>query len=255
VLIRDLIKRDIASKVEGVVKVFDRAALATEVREYVFTDKIEEELKAVLDAFTRASEALRRGGRPRDVMGVWVSGFFGSGKSHFAKILGSLLANEELGDGTGERAIDVVMRHLGDAPRGAEIRRRLGEVKQTARVKTIAFEIRSRQSLTNPNSIGEILLGEFYRSLGLSENFVIARIERRFQEKGTLPRRLRSSRRTSTATLPSISSSSLGSPMWPSRSGTAERAILPPGGNSRPARSPRRPPPAIGTGTATSTSP
>jgi hypothetical protein len=38
--VRDIIKRDIGVKVEGVVKVFDRAALATEIREYVVTDKI-----------------------------------------------------------------------------------------------------------------------------------------------------------------------------------------------------------------------
>ena len=41
----EIIKRDIGVKVEGVVKVFDRSALANEVREYVVTDKIEDELK------------------------------------------------------------------------------------------------------------------------------------------------------------------------------------------------------------------
>jgi hypothetical protein len=48
------------------------------------------------------------------------------------------------------------------------------------------FEIKSRQSLTNPNSVGEILLSEFYRHIGLAENFVIARIERRLQRRGLL---------------------------------------------------------------------
>ena len=90
--VREIIKRDIGVKVEGVVKVFDRAALANEVREYVVTDKIEEELKRIVDTFTHVSETLRRGGASRDVVGIWVSGFFGSGKSHFAKVLGYLLA-------------------------------------------------------------------------------------------------------------------------------------------------------------------
>ena len=184
--VRETIKRDIAVKVEGVVKVFDRSALATEVREYVVTDKIEAELKAIFGTFTHASDALRRGGTPRDVMGMWVSGFFGSGKSHFAKVLGYLLQNDALGDGTGEHCIDVFVKHLSDTPRGKEVRLRLGEVKQTTEIKTIAFEIKSRQSLTNPNSVGEILLGEFYRSIGLSENYVVARVERRLQEKGLL---------------------------------------------------------------------
>jgi hypothetical protein len=185
--IREIIKRDIGVKIEGVVKVFDRAALASEFREYVVTDKIEDELKRIFDTFTQVSDTLRRGGRPRDVMGMWVSGFFGSGKSQFAKVLGYLLQNEDLGDGSGERCIDVFLKHLSDTPRGRDIRLRLGEIKQTTQIKTLAFEIRSRQALNNPSSVGEILLGEFYRSMGLSENFIVARIERRLARRDLLP--------------------------------------------------------------------
>ncbi|MBL8529773.1 MAG: BREX system P-loop protein BrxC [Burkholderiales bacterium] len=184
--IRDIIKRDIGVRVEGVVKVFDRSALASEVREYVVTDKIEDELKRIFDTFTLVSEALRRGGASRDVMGMWVSGFFGSGKSHFAKVLGYLLQNDALGGGDEERCIDVFGRHLSDSPRGKDIRRRLGEIKLNTQIRTFAFEIKSRQSLNNPNSVGEILLSEFYRHIGLAENFVVARIERRLQQRKLL---------------------------------------------------------------------
>jgi len=184
--IRDVIKRDIGVKIEGVVKVFDRTALANEVREYVVTDKIEAELKRIFDTFTHVSEALRRGGATRDVMGMWISGFFGSGKSHFAKVLGSLLQNDPLGDGVDERCIDAFIKHLADTPRGKDVRLRLGEIKLNTQVRTIAFEIKSRQSLNNPNSVGEILLSEFYRHIGLAENFVVARIERRLQQRGLL---------------------------------------------------------------------
>ena len=72
--IRDLIKRDIGQKVEGIVKVFDRASLSTEFREYVLTDRIEKDVKDIIDCFTQQSEMLRRGGTPRDVMGIWISG-------------------------------------------------------------------------------------------------------------------------------------------------------------------------------------
>ena len=58
--VREIIKRDIGVKVEGVVKVFDRSALASEVREYVVTDKIEDELKRIVDTFTQVSETLRQ---------------------------------------------------------------------------------------------------------------------------------------------------------------------------------------------------
>jgi len=70
--IRSVIKRNIGEKIEGVVKVFDPSTLATELREYVVTDKIEEELKKVFDVFTHTSETHRSGGTPRDVMGMWV---------------------------------------------------------------------------------------------------------------------------------------------------------------------------------------
>jgi hypothetical protein len=184
--IRSVIKRNIGEKIEGVVKVFDPSTLATELREYVVTDKIEDELKKIFDVFTHTSEILRAGSTPRDVMGMWVSGFFGSGKSHFAKVLGYLLQNNKLGDGSGENCIDAFIHHLSDMPRGKDIRLRLGEIKLNTQIRTIAFEIKSRQSLTNPNSIGEIILSEFYRHIGLSENFVVARIERRMAQRGTL---------------------------------------------------------------------
>src|SRR5262245_53141066 len=184
--IRTLIKRDLGVKVEGVVKVFDRAALAAEVREYVVTDKIEEELRRIVGTFAYVSEVLRRGGVSRDVMGIWVSGFFGSGKSHFAKVLGYLLQNDVLGNEGTERCIDAFAKHLSDTPRGRDITLRLGEVKLNTQVRTIPFEIKSRQALNNPNSVGEIILSEFYRHIGLAENFVVARIERRLQQRGLL---------------------------------------------------------------------
>jgi hypothetical protein len=184
--IREIIKRDIGVRVEGVVKVFDRSTLASEVREYVVTDKIEDELKRIFDTFTLVSETLKRGGTSRDVMGMWVSGFFGSGKSHFAKVLGCLLQNDPLGSGDGERCIDVFAHHFSDTSRGKDIRRRLSEIKLNTQIRTIAFEIKSRQSLNNPNSVGEILLSEFYRHTGLAENFVVARIERRLQQRKLL---------------------------------------------------------------------
>ena len=185
-IVRDIIKRDIGIKIEGVVKVFDRAALANEVREYVVTDKIEDELKRIFNTFTQVSQALRRGGPSRDVMGMWVSGFFGSGKSHFAKVLGYLLENDQLDGPNGERCIDAFVKHLSDSQRGKDVRLRLGEIKLNTQIRTIAFEIKSRQSLTNPNSVGEILLSEFYRDSGLAENFVVARIERRLQHRNQL---------------------------------------------------------------------
>ena len=184
--VRDLIQRDIGVKVEGVVKVFDQASLVTEMREYVVTDKIEDELKRIFDTFTQVSETLRHGGHTRDVMGMWVSGFFGSGKSHFAKVLGHLLQNTPLDDQGTERCIEAFAKHLSDTPRGRDIRLRLGELRLNTQTHAAFFEIKSRQPYGRPESVGEILLSEFYRFIGYSENLHVAAIERNLERRGLL---------------------------------------------------------------------
>ena len=184
--VRDLIQRDIGVKVEGVVKVFDQASLVTEMREYVVTDKIEDELKRIFDTFTQVSETLRHGGHARDVMGMWVSGFFGSGKSHFAKVLGNLLQNAPLDEQGTERCIEAFAKHLSDTPRGSDIRLRLGELRLNTETRAVFFEIKSRQPYGRPESVGEILLSEFYRFIGYSENLHVAAIERNLECRGLL---------------------------------------------------------------------
>ena len=184
--VRDLIQRDIGVRVEGVVKVSDRDSLATEMREYVVTDKIEDDLKRIFDTFTQVSETLRHGAQKGDVMGMWVSGFFGSGKSHFAKVLGHLLQNTPLDAQATERCVEAFAKHLSDTPRGSNIRLRLGELRLNTETRAIFFEIKSRQPYGRPESVGEILLSEFYRFVGYSENLHVAAIERNLQRRGLL---------------------------------------------------------------------
>lgn len=186
--VRDLIQRDIGVTVEGVVKVFDRASLVTEMKEYVVTDKIEEELKRIFDTFTQVSETLRHGGPARDVMGLWVSGFFGSGKSHFAKVVGHLFQNTQFDDLGTERCIDAFARHLSETPRGRDIRLRLAELRANTEIRAVFFEIKSRQPYGRPESVGEVILSEFYRSIGYSENLHVAVVEQMLERRGLLGR-------------------------------------------------------------------
>src|SRR5215210_4771980 len=85
----ELFSRDVARPIEEVIKVDigDDAVVAEEIDEYVVTDRIRAELEDVvreyIDCFDDRS----------DRTNVWVSGFFGSGKSSFAKVLGYLLEN------------------------------------------------------------------------------------------------------------------------------------------------------------------
>ena len=69
--------------IEGVIKADDEASLRQEVEEYVLTNEVAKRLNAFLDAYNKYEGA----------NGVWISGFFGSGKSHLLKMLALLLEN------------------------------------------------------------------------------------------------------------------------------------------------------------------
>ena len=69
--------------IEGVIKADDESSLYVELSEYVLTDEVAKRLEHFLDAYNDYHGA----------NGVWVSGFFGSGKSHLLKILALLLEN------------------------------------------------------------------------------------------------------------------------------------------------------------------
>src|SRR5438309_135079 len=87
--IGELLTRDLNRKNEEIIQVdqADEQSVYTEITEYVATDSIRNQyhqfFKAVAEAPTE----------PHEKIGVWVSGFFGSGKSSFAKNLGYALQN------------------------------------------------------------------------------------------------------------------------------------------------------------------
>ena len=100
-LIRDLFRKQIDRPINGVIKADQRdpGSIWQELEEYVVTKQVAEYLRKFFDAYLAAMD------NPRDPvltdrMGVWVSGFFGSGKSHFIKILSYLLENHEAEDPT-----------------------------------------------------------------------------------------------------------------------------------------------------------
>ncbi len=72
--------------IEGVIKADDEASLCSEVEEYVLTNEIEKRLEDFLAAYNNYEGA----------NGVWISGFFGSGKSHLLKMLALLLENRTI---------------------------------------------------------------------------------------------------------------------------------------------------------------
>lgn len=91
-MIRDMFADDINRKINGVIKV-DQAAddvIEQELNEYVITRELKKHFITFFNYYGDAFD------QPTADMGVWISGFFGSGKSHFLKILSYLLENKEV---------------------------------------------------------------------------------------------------------------------------------------------------------------
>lgn len=83
--LNDIFAKDIQRSIEGVIKADDAAHLGTEVDEYVLTNEAVKGLENLLEEYTSYTNA----------NGVWISGFFGSGKSHMLKMLAHLLGDVE----------------------------------------------------------------------------------------------------------------------------------------------------------------
>ena len=81
-------RRPIDREIEKVIDYYAQAddRLAQEVSEYEVTDNVESCFRRFLDVYGEGV----RGGRVTEI-GIWVSGFYGSGKSSFTKYLGAAL--------------------------------------------------------------------------------------------------------------------------------------------------------------------
>ncbi|EAR55883.1 hypothetical protein SKA34_16980 [Photobacterium sp. SKA34] len=86
--LEQLFSKQVDRTIEGVIKADDDVALYLELDEYVITDEVAKRLDIFLDAYLNYQGA----------NGVWVSGFFGSGKSHLLKMLALLLENNPIED-------------------------------------------------------------------------------------------------------------------------------------------------------------
>src|SRR3954466_10681877 len=95
--IQETIERDLTKEPQSVVRVYEDAQLKTDFAEYVLTDALAREFAKVLEPIIDSARPAAAG---TNNVGIWVSGFFGSGKSHFAKVAGHLVADTAIGHGT-----------------------------------------------------------------------------------------------------------------------------------------------------------
>ena len=103
----DIYEKSIDRDIKGVIKVGqdDNQNVLQELDEYVLTEELSKHFDVFFENYKKGIVG------HTDKMGVWISGFFGSGKSHFLKILSYLLENKDV---DGKRALDFFESKIKD---------------------------------------------------------------------------------------------------------------------------------------------
>ena len=177
-IIKELFKKDITRSIQGVVTIGneDEEQKWQELEEYVCTDEI---TKSMRTFFRRYRESINR---PTEKIGVWITGFFGSGKSHFLKILGYVLENETI---AGTAAADYFNDKIKD-------QMVLADLKTCAKEnnKVVLFNIDSKaksDSKSRTQAIMDIMLRAFNESIGYCGTSPwVADMERTLDNEGKL---------------------------------------------------------------------
>lgn len=184
-LIQNIFIKNISRPINGVVKAdqLNESVIWQELDEYVVTRELDRHLRTFLSSYLGAAD------NPNDPiiagrMAVWISGFFGSGKSHFIKILSYLLGNRAAycpDTSSEKKAVEFFSDKIKDPML-------LADIKRTAAIDTdiILFNIDSRADATDGRST---ILSVFWRLFNESQGFCVnslplAEIERYLTIKG-----------------------------------------------------------------------
>ena len=170
----DIYKSDINRDINGVIKVAqdDAESIEQELREYIIT----KELRKHFDTFFNNYEKSLN--YPTDKIGVWISGFFGSGKSHFLKILSYLLSNNIV---AGKKAIEYFADKFDDPMMFAQVER-----CASVPTDTILFNIDSKSPINkDKTAILRVFAKVFYEHRGFyGDDLKVARLEQFIDKSG-----------------------------------------------------------------------
>jgi len=174
--IKDLFASDIYRRIEEVIKVdqTNEQIIRDEIREYVLTDAIRNHYAKILRRYWETPN------KPHDGIAVWVSGFFGSGKSSFAKMLGLALENRSV---LGERAGEVFGQRTGSK----ELQVLLHQTAEHIPTDAVIFDVSTDRGIKSGNQmITEIIYRLFLKHLGYAEDLDLAELEITLEQKGEL---------------------------------------------------------------------
>ncbi len=175
--IGELLSRDLTQRIEEVIQVHqaDEQSVYSEVSEYVATNSIRDQYAMLLKAIAEAPA------EPHESIGVWISGFFGSGKSSYAKNLGYALKNPSV---MGEDFARLFKRQLDDEG----IANLLDLINAKIPTEVILFEVaKEKDTRRVTERIAELMYAVLLRELGYAEEWDIAELEIELEAEGRLP--------------------------------------------------------------------
>ncbi len=174
--IKDIFARDIHRDIREVIKVdqADEEVIRSEIGEYVVTKTILSNFVEILEAYSAAPN------KPNDRIAIWVSGFFGSGKSLFAKLLGLALANRPLGADT---TSDLLAKHIGDP----KVQVLIKTVVEKIPTEAVIFDVATERGVMHGNQmLTEIMYRQLLDHLGYASDLDLAELEITLEGEGRL---------------------------------------------------------------------
>ena len=174
--IRDIFQEDITRTIEEVIKVdqINEAVVYEELREYIPTAAIQGHFRDVLEAINASRT------EPTEGIGVWVSGFFGSGKSSFAKVLGYILAQQTV---KGQSASDLFCNRL----TVDRLKNLVKLVNRTIPCTVVMFDMSTDRAVrTGRENVSEVMYRALLRTLGYVEDPDLAELEIALEGEGRL---------------------------------------------------------------------
>ena len=167
---------DINRDINGVIKVAqdDEKSIEQELREYIITRELRKHFNTFFNNYERSLSY------PTDKIGVWISGFFGSGKSHFLKMLSYILANNTV---AGKKAVDYFADKFDDPMMFAQLER-----CASVPTDTILFNIDSKSPLNkDKTAILRVFAKVFYEYRGFyGDDLKVAKLEQYIEKSGKM---------------------------------------------------------------------